>query len=151
MWWAPSTQMLKASHSVRSLLPQCLNWNSSISHISYMLWKHRKYESSFSAGKLRERVPSTGRSGHEAGEGASLWGNSKQSRPALTLLILQPTPRAIRQANPHHRGSIDPCQGVTAPVTHSFFMPLLSQVTVSGLVHSVEGDGFGNTMNWRKI
>lgn len=64
--------------------------------------------------------------------------------------ILQPTPRATRQANPHQRGSTGPCQGAQPhrpPVTQGFFH---APTQLGNRVHSVEVDDFGDTLSCRK-
>lgn len=75
-----------------------------------------------------------------------------------TLLILQPLHPA--HANSTHRSkpsikgvAVAPTgvsQPHTAPVTQGFFTHPLSKAAVSALVHPMEEDGFGDTLNCRK-
>lgn len=131
MRWAPSIQTPRESNSARSLLPPCLICNPSISHTSYVLWKHRKCERSFSPGKCRGKGSSAGWSGQEAREGASTVGTGQQAKPSRSTVRLQaantihsahpaaPAPSPSRQhpekQTLHQRGCSGTRRGVTAP------------------------------------
>lgn len=116
MWWAPSAQMPRESHSDRPLVPQCLICNT---HISYMLWKHRKYESSLSPGKLRKRASSTGRSGQEARGGIILV--KKQHSVPHSLCHPAAHTKSNLTSKPPPKGFPWPLSGCHSPSDPGFF------------------------------